>query len=161
MKTTKLLLALTLLFSQAGAIAGSVDGPYVVWVNLAKQPDAADKQIRRYVNSDDTLCWNSQAILFMRDKPIKITPALVTNAILKKDQKAIRQLSTILAQPHGNEAKGGFDGIVAYTDKPAPTIYSLRTGHRQIKRIKLDLQTEPRDLEFSFCSVLPPISRKP
>lgn len=161
MKTRKLLLALAVWLMHAGAQAGSVKGPYVVWMNLAKNPDVVDLRIRQIVNSGKADCWNSAAILFMGDKPKTITQALVTAEVLRGEKHAIKQLNKMLTQAHGNEATDGFDGIVVHTDQPKPAVFSLTTGLRRIEHISLNLAIEPRDLELSFCRILPPISRQP
>jgi hypothetical protein len=158
MKSIKLLSACALLSVQTLASAGSVDGPYVVWMNLSGSPDAADQRIRQFVNSGKAECWNSEAVLFMRDKPKTITPALVTRALIDSDKAAIKEVNKLLKRGHGEMATGGFDGVVVYTDQPKPAVYSLTTGERKVVQVSL---AQAKDLETSFCKVLPMITRAP
>jgi hypothetical protein len=139
------------------AIAGSVEGPYLVWVNLSKEPSEIDSRIRNYLNHGDDLCWSSEALIFMRSKPNEITVELVTSAIIKHKTNAIAELNKILKKPFG-DANDGFDGIIIYTDKPTPKIYSLTTGRR---RVKSESIKGPEELEASLCVVMPEIIRKP
>ena len=143
------------------AVAGSVDGPYLVWMNLAQQPGPVDARIRNYVNSGKSECWNSQALLFMRSKPKAITPALVAKALLKQDRKAIAQLNQILGTGFGDEATAGFDGIVVYTDQPSPRLISLTTGKRKVDSMLVESLTKKDELELSFCVVRPDTVRQP
>jgi hypothetical protein len=158
MKSIKLVLACALLSAQALASAGSVDGPYVVWINLSGTPDTADQRIRQFVNSGKAECWNSEAVLFMRDKPKTITPALVTRALIDNDKAAIKEVNKLLKRGHGEMATGGFDGVVAYTDQPKSAVYSLTTGERKVVHVSF---AQAKDLETSFCKVLPMITRAP
>lgn len=139
------------------AWAGTVEGPYIVWMNLSKEPAEVDNKIRNYLNHGDDLCWNNDALIFMRSKPPEVSRELVTLSIIKQEPKAIAKLNRILKKPFG-EASGGFDGIVVYSDQPEPKMYSLTTGHRQVKSESINSQKE---LELSLCILMPEIIRKP
>jgi hypothetical protein len=69
MKRTLALLSLSM--ACAGSLAGSVEGPYVVWYNLASDPAPVDQQVRQYLNSQagKDACFDNGALMFMRDKP--------------------------------------------------------------------------------------------
>jgi hypothetical protein len=144
-------------YAHAGLV---IDGPFVIWVNLSQQPSPVDHKIRSFLNSGKARCWPEEALIFMVSKPKAITPDLVNRALIKRETAAIRRLNVLMKRPYG-EAHDGFDGIVAYHDKPSAIMYSLTTGHRKIEESKIDLALDPDDVEGSFCAVVPEISRGP
>ncbi|MEQ6341570.1 MAG: hypothetical protein M3A44_07915 [Gammaproteobacteria bacterium] len=153
----KSLLIIAALFACLNAFAGSVEGPYIVWVNLSKEPSEVDNKIRNYLNHGDDLCWNNDALIFMRSRPPEISKELINSAIIKHETKAIAKLNRILKKPFG-EANDGFDGIIVYGDQPKPKMYSLTTGLRQVKSESINSKKE---LEISLCILMPEIIRKP
>ena len=143
----------------AAAGAGSVEGPYVAWVNLSDNPKLIDTRIRDYVNSDkaEKDCWGHSGLLYMRRKPAGLTKEFVRQAVVDKDPKALRALNKLLKQPF-DELDAGMDGVIVYDDANGPRLYSLTTGHKKVDAYKLpDLS----HLGKGFCAVLPPITRAP
>ena len=147
---------LALFVASFDAWAGAVPGPYVIWVNLSMHPGPVDRTVENYLESDDDLCWNKGALMFMRSKPSGVTPALVRRAVLEKDVGALRKLSAILRRPFG-EANQGFDGLIAYSELPEPTYYGLTTGRNRIQSV----QPLPDFLGRTICVVMPEVVRKP
>lgn len=141
------------------ASAGSVDGPYIVWVNLGTHdPGRADAKIRGFMNGDDRLCLQDGSLLFMTRRPAQITPARVRQALLKGDLIARRRLQAALRQAFDDVP--GFDGLVAYTDAGPPRLWSLSTSGR-VRSEALRGASGEEAWGATFCNVLPPIERKP
>jgi hypothetical protein len=140
------------------AHAGSVEGPYIVWMNLARAPQPADQAIQAFVDADRSLCWNDQALLYMRQRPAAITPELVRRAVLQRQGAAQRRLRALMKQPFGEVP--GFDGVMVYTDQPQPRIASL--GWRGPVQAE-DVRSPTGELAWgaTFCRLLPPIVRGP
>ena len=142
------------------SIAGSVEGPHLVWVNLtssAYKLNAVDSRLKNFLNNQDKFCWDDGLLVFMENIPKQVTHKLVTDAVIKGQGASIKKINEILRAPFG-EAKGGFDGIVVYTDKPRPMLYSITVGRTKIISNSVD---RPEHLEGAFCNVIPPIVRKP
>ena len=153
-------IAIGLAASLAGpASAGSVEGPYLVWINLGThQPAEADAQIRAFVDGSDHLCWPNGALLYMRKRPPALTPALARRAVLGRDAAAVRQVQAILRRPFDEVA--GFDGVVVYTDAGPPRLASLAVGGRK-KSEAVRGPTGEAAWGATFCNVMPPIARLP
>lgn len=150
-----------LLFAHPDALAGSVGGSRIVWFNLAKEPDVVNERITSLLESGRNLCWDSESIVYMRDKPKEFTRELVKRAILEHDNAAIIELNVLLKRPY-DEARKGFDGIVVYDDVSAPRMSSLTTGRNKVKSYMIEsLGGSEEWLEYSFCHVVPPIVRRP
>lgn len=147
--------ALALLLAQSGAMAGSVDGPYIVWVNLAANPASVNQELAADLKTSE--CWQNGGVLFGSNRPKKITPELVKKAIVERDKPAIKRLNELLGQP--SEVIGGarFDGIVVYSDQPKPTLYSMTVGLDKIRFAYI----APQYLGIKFCKIAPPITRSP
>lgn len=147
------------LAAHAAAGAGSLEGPYVAWVNLANDPRPVDARVKDYIDSgrarDD--CWRNGSVLYMRRKPAGLTKELVRQAVVDKEPKAMRALNKLLRQPF-DERLDGMDGVIVYDDAKGPNMYSLTTGGKKVKTYNLP---DPGQLEKGFCAVLPPISRTP
>lgn len=143
--------------SCAGALAGSVEGPYVIWYNMAARPALVDQQVRQYLNSQAAKdkCFDNGAILFMRDKPA-IPAELIAAALYGQEQTAIKRLSALLKKPF-KDMDEGFDGIVVYADNGKARLYSLTTGARKV--VKRD--TGMTNVADALCSVMPMITRAP
>lgn len=156
--TAILFIALNSLICQS--IAGSVEGPHLVWVNLTSSVDelnAVDSRLKNFLNSQDKFCWDDGLLVFMKSKPRQITHKLVTDAVIKRQVASIKKINEILRAPF-DETQSGFDGIVVYTDKPKPMLYSITLGRTKIVSDSVD---RPEHLEGAFCNVIPPIVRKP
>ena len=141
--------------------AGSVDGPYLVWVNLAP-PHArhadADSRIEAFVDGSDRLCWPNGALLFIRARPPGVTAALVRRALEDRAPAAQQRLRTLLRRPF--EDVSGFDGVVAYSERGAPSLLALpMTG--PVRSEALRSATGEDAWGATFCHVMPPISRLP
>jgi hypothetical protein len=142
-----------------GARAGSVEGPYIVWINLgSKAPEVADDQIRAFVNGSDRLCWDDSALLYMRKRPASITPALVRSALYNRNAGSQRKLRDVLRQPFDNLP--AFDGLVAYDDRGEPKLWSFtvagKVSSEQIRSATGEMAWGP-----TFCRLLPPIAHRP
>ena len=148
-----------LLALACAARAGSVEGPYLVWMNLGGEAHAsADEAIRAFANGDDRLCWPRGALLYMRQRPAAVTPALVRRALVQRQAAAQRDLRRVLRQPFGEVS--GFDGLVAYLPGRQPRLLSLSVGGRW-KSDSVRSATGEMAWGPAFCNVLPPISRQP
>ena len=141
------------------AQAGSVEGPYIVWMNLGTlQPLRADEQITAFVNGEHRLCWGDGALLYMRQRPLGVTSALVRRALVQRNDAAQRRLRALLRQPFGEVP--GFDGVVAYVDHGTPRLLGLpMKGAVRAEAIRSASGEEAWGA--TFCHVLPPISREP
>jgi hypothetical protein len=153
-----LFISINAIFFQA--FAGSVEGPHLVWVNLtssAKELNSVDSRLKNFLNNQDKFCWDDGLLVFMKNKPRQMTHKLVMSAVVKRQGASIKKINEILKTPF-DEAVSGFDGIVVYTDKPKPMLYSITTGKMKIISDSVD---RPEHLEGAFCNVIPPIVRKP
>lgn len=153
------MLAVLALCASAAVHAGSVEGPYLVWMNLGRQqPEHADAQITAFANGEQRLCWEEGALLYMRSRPAGLTPALVRQALVQRDAAAQRRLRALLRQPF--DEVPGFDGVVAYVDEGEPRLLSL--GRRGPVRAEA-LRNAAGDAAWgaTFCRLMPPISRRP
>jgi hypothetical protein len=140
------------------AWAGSVEGPYIVWINLGtKAPEVADTEIRAFVNGSDRLCWDDSALLYMRKRPAAITPALVRSALFDHDTAAQRKLRGILRRPF--DKVPAFDGLVAYDDRGEPRLWSF-TVEGKVSSEEIRSPTGEAAWGPTFCRVLPPIGHK-
>ncbi|NTV96645.1 MAG: hypothetical protein HGA75_14745 [Thiobacillus sp.] len=143
----------------ATVLAGSVEGPFLVWFNLATHdPGAADAAIHDFVNGPERLCWEDGALLFMKERPREITPKLVTQALVQRQARAQAKLRRLLRRPFSDIPS--FDGIVVYVDRGPARLVSLSVGGR-VKSETLLSKTGEMAWGPTFCNVMPPISRKP
>lgn len=144
--------------SCAMAVAGSVSGVHVVWVNLSATPQTMDNLIARYLDSaagkED--CWEEGSLLFMKSRPKKMSDALVTSAVIAKDPAAQKILSAMLRQPYG-DAVAGFDGIIVYSEQGGPRYDSLTTGRNKVAT----LEVNPDNADIGICVVMPDAVRQP
>lgn len=141
------------------ASAGSVEGPYVAWVNLSANPAPVDARIKRHRDSGEVAdaCWGHGSILYMRRQPVGLTKDLARRAVLDKDPRAMRALGKILQQPM-DEFSDGLDGVIVYDDAKGPTFYGYTTGKT---RVKVHKMSDLGRLEDEVCAVVPPITRAP
>lgn len=141
------------------AQAGSVEGPYLVWMNLGGAQHAqADESVREFINGPQRLCWPDDALLYMRKRPAGITTELVRRALLKNEAHAQRTLRRVLRHPY--DQVPGFDGVVAYVPLPEPRLVGLGM-QGALKSHPLRSATGELAWGPVFCQVMPPISRQP
>lgn len=158
-RAVRVVIALALVLASSPLRAGSVEGPYLVWVNLAAaDAGQADAQIEGFVNGEQRLCWPDGALLYMRERPPGITTALVRRALEARDPAAQQRLRTVLRRPFGEVP--GFDGLVAYSNRPVPRLIGLPMVGR-LRAEPLRSATGEDAWGASFCRVMPPISRQP
>lgn len=151
--------AATLALLGGAALAGTVEGPFIVWINLGTaQPQRADAQITAFVNGPQRLCWPDGALLYMREHPPGVTPALVRRALVQRNVAAQKALRALLRQPFGEVP--GFDGVVAYADHGKPRLLALpMVGAVRAEAVRSASGEDAWGA--TFCRVLPPISRRP
>jgi hypothetical protein len=141
--------------------AGSVEGPYLIWMNLApshaRHADA-DSQIKAFVEGDDRLCWPEGALLFMRARPLGVRAALVRRALEDREPGAQQRLRTPLRNPFDDMP--AFDGAVAYSEHGVPSLLALPISGR-VRSEALRSATGEDPWGATFCRVMPPISRLP
>ncbi|QPI49244.1 hypothetical protein IV454_27955 [Massilia antarctica] len=80
-------------------------------------------------------------------------------ALVNKDEAAKDKLNSILKTPFGADAIGGFDGIMVYTDKPSPRLYSMGIDDGVVKAADIG-KGEKESLEARFCELIPVAKRK-
>lgn len=144
--------------SGATAVAGSVSGVHVVWVNLSATPQTMNKRIALYIDSaaGKKDCWEEGSLLFMKSRPKKMSDALVRSAVIAKDPAAQKILSSMLRQPYG-DAVAGFDGIIVYSEEGGPRYDSLTTGRNKVAT----LDVNPKNADIGICVVMPDAVRRP
>jgi hypothetical protein len=154
-----LLASVLLALAAPRAHAGMVDGPYLIWVNLADDA-SADQAIHDYTHAEPSLesCWDPNGLLVYKELPREITPELVRQAIVRKDPAARKRLLAVLHRRHGDIES--WDGIVVVPKSAKPMLMSLAASGRLKSRVAADKDGKP-DWADAFCGVLPPISRKP
>jgi hypothetical protein len=152
------------------AHAGSVSGPYLIWMNLADD-HAADEAIHVFTHifddgdpshfdgTDLAGCWNSQAILLARELPSGITAALVRSVVIERSPAARQRLLRLLLK--GDADIQGYDGVIVIVDKPRPAVVSISAKGRIKSSPAVGKSGHQADWPTAFCAVLPPISRKP
>lgn len=155
-KFLSLAVTTTLSMQSIQAQAGSVEGPYVVWINLSKERNITDDVVERFLDSGDKTCWNDSAIMFMRSKPTSITAKLAKQALIENDLNSKQKIHRILKM-HFNDAPDGFDGIIVYTDAPTRAMYSM---NRNSLKISMDVDIKnTAHIPAALCNVMPKIGR--
>lgn len=140
------------------AHAGSVEGPYVIWVNLSGERATTDAIVKNFLDSGDTTCWNDSAIMFMRSKPKNLTEQTVKQALIENNPSAQKKIQKILTTKFG-DAENGFDGIIAYTDHPTRSMFSMT---RSSKKIERDFEIKnTSQIPGALCNVMPDVKRAP
>lgn len=152
-------LAAAVLMAGAGAQAGSVSGPYVIWMNFAEDA-SADDALHAYTHKeiDADSCWSAGALLLVRDFPPAITPELVRRAVLQREPAAQSRLRALLRK--GDADLDRYDGVVVVPKGRTPTLASFSASGKVMSRMAVDKAGQPIWAD-AFCGVLPPISRKP
>lgn len=163
-KLQSCLLPLLLMLVPSLALAGSLSGPYVVWVNLdGEAGKAVDARIKAV--ADTSICegeWLNHPLLYTVQRPPLITNQVVKKAFIARDPVALKQIKTALRR-YKDEDVGddGMDGIYVYTSHGGPRLMSLPTQARRIKSYPVSLDPNDDRIEKAFCAALPPIKRKP
>lgn len=158
-KLIYLVLVAIFYFCHGTAMAGSVEGPYIVWVNLSEADhQVVDREIREYLTSKDGVCWNDGALLYMTKRPLSITASLVRSALIDRNKKSIAELLKILH--HEFDIVPEFDGLVAYSDSGDRKLISISANGKIKVEPTVNLEGQ-QAIGPSFCIVLPPISHKP
>lgn len=152
------LAAAALLFALP-ACAGAVFGTHVLFVNLAADPQPFNKRINDYFKAGKT-CYDEDSLFYIRTRPRALTPALVRRAMLERDPAALARLQQIFLQPY-DAAANGFDGLIVYTDQPAPQLLALTSGRKKIAREPVGPASDKDALGTALCEVTPPIARRP
>jgi hypothetical protein len=151
------------------ALAGQVQGPYLIWMNLAGDASADsaihtfthtfdDDDPSHFMHTDLEGCWNPDAILLASKLPPGITPALVRRAIVQGQAPARAALLRLLRK--GDADIKAYDGVVAVVATPRPAIVSLAASGKITSRPAVDAAGAPAWPQ-AFCAALPPISRLP
>jgi len=142
------------------ATAGSVSGPYVIWVNFGK----ADKHImntmvKNYLESGDDVCWKEGfSTMYVGGYPAEMTDTLIRDGVILKKKSAIEKLNKLLTQ--FSTTWDGYDGIIVYTDQDGPKLTSITAKSKKIKSSRITNIHNVDDIRFSLCSVMPPITRR-
>ena len=159
-----------LMFLPFVANAGLVGDLLVLWVNLDISDPTTDPIIFKTVK---TGChdMNEELIMYVRKRPPELTNELVSKAFINNNPAALRKLKRALVAfrdenipgPKGDQIKG-LDGMLAYTSKPYPKLYSLTTPRYRDKHlmwIKVKTPFDVIDFQDQFCAMLPDLTRKP
>ena len=141
------------------ASAGHVDGPYLLWFNLAND-ESAERAIHAYTNATDyhDSCWNDYAILQAHGMPEGVNAELVRRAVIRRQPDAQKTLRRLLQHPKGADVMPGYDGVIVVTATPTPTLLSFSTLGKLKSSRTVDATGKP-SWEASFCKVLPETSR--
>ena len=153
------LMAIMLALGSTSATAGLVDGPYLIWMNLADD-ETANSAIHDYIQLDGhtNTCWNSRAILINDNLPDGLTPALVQKAVVARDALAKRRVLTILKRGDGDIE--GFDGVIVVVKGAKPTLLSI-DARGKVRSQAVVVDGGQPNWADAFCGVKPPIYRKP
>jgi len=145
------------------AVAGSAEGPFVIWSNLG----SADKNIingiiKNYLLSGDDLCWEpSSSGMYMTKRPAEMTDDLIRDAVILKKRAAIEKLNRQLLKYEHSTTWTGFDGVIVYTDQNGPRLTSFTVKSKKIKTVEIPDIDNSGDIRFAVCGVMPPITRAP
>lgn len=161
-KFSSLLVFPILMATSLHAGAGSVEGPYVIWMNLGTtNKNAVDERVKKYLDSGDDFCWQrGSSIMYMQQRPKEMTEQLVRDGLISRDRAAIRKLKKILKQEFP-EAGSELDGIIVFTEHDGPRFTSITTGSGKIQSTRISSTEDQKKLGFSLCYVMPPITREP
>ena len=149
--------AAALLTSRADA--GSVTGPYLIWMNFAADA-TADQALHDYTNAPITMdmCWSDGALLLISDYPPAITRELVQRAVLKREPAAQSRLRALLRK--GDADLSGYDGVIVVPRSAKPMLMSFGADGKLRSRAAVSKTGQPAWAE-AFCDVQPPVLRKP
>jgi hypothetical protein len=154
------LAGLALALACAGAQAGMVEGPYLIWINLANDA-SADQALHDYTHLDPSLdsCWNGGALLLIGSYPAAITPELARRAAIAREPAAQRKLRALLRTTF-EDFRDGYDGVVVVPAGGKPRLVSFGSDGKVRTHSALS-KSGAVDWPEAFCEVMPPIRRKP
>ena len=142
------------------ARAGMVEGPYLIWFNLAGDA-SADQALHDYTHAEPSVdaCWNSGARLLIGAYPPTITPALVERAVILREPAAQKRLRTLLRTTF-EDFRDGYDGVIVVPKGRKPMLMSFGSDGKLRSRTAIARSGEI-DWPAAFCDVQPPIKRQP
>ena len=154
------LAGLAFALASAPVRAGMVEGPYLIWFNLAGDT-SADQALHDYTHLEPTIdsCWNSGALLLIGNYPPQVTPELVRRAVIARDPAAQRRLRTLLRTTFG-DFRDGYDGVIVVPKGRKPALVSFGSDGKVRSRSAVTKSGQV-DWPEAFCDVQPPILRKP
>ena len=155
-------LSLGLVLFAGSVSAGVVGEPNIVYANLSDVQDkAVDAALKAAINSPKPECWVKGAgLIYMKKPPPGMTTELIGRALLRGSQSAKRSLSKALLSFRDDDVSG-FDGVVAYTDKPLPRFVSMTAKTLAIHSQHIADVRNIKDVELAFCAVKPDVVRSP
>lgn len=150
----------SLTLAGAPARAGMVEGPYLIWFNLAGDA-SADQALHDYTHAPLTvdMCWNDDALLLIGNYPPTITPELVRRAVVAREPAAQARLRTLLRTTFG-DFRDGYDGVIVVPKGRKPMLTSFGSDGKLRSHTAIAKSGE-LDWPDAFCEVQPPIKRKP
>jgi len=153
---------LSLIFFAGSISAGVVIEPNIVYANLSdSQSKTIDSALKSAINSAKPECWvKSAGLIYMKRRPPGITDELIRRALLQSSPSAKRSLSMALLSYRDDEVSG-FDGVVAYADKPVPRFVSMTAKTLAITSQQIADVRNSKDVELAFCAVKPDVVRSP
>lgn len=152
--TKNLIIGIFILALYSTAIAGSQEGPYVIWVNLSANSHV-DEVVQNHLDSKDR-CDNPT--MLVKAPPEWISKDLIRDALINSNKGSVRQLQKLIQRRYSNIITKGFDGVLIYDDKPKPKFSILINGWETVDRVKPKNESDD-SLWEGFCSALPPITR--
>jgi hypothetical protein len=140
--------------------AGMVEGPYLIWINLAGDA-SADQALHEYTHAEPTAdtCWNSAALLLIGNYPDAITPELARRAVVAREPAAQKRLRALLRRAHGDFGDG-YDGVIVVPKGRKPMLASFGADGKVRTHLAVGRSGQV-DWADAFCEVQPPIVRKP
>jgi hypothetical protein len=150
----------SLALAGAPARAGMVEGPYLIWFNLAGDA-SADQALHDYTHAEHGVddCWNSDARLLIGAYPPTITPALVERAVIRREPAAQKRLRTLLRTTF-EDYRDGYDGVIVVPKGRKPMLASFGSDGRRRTHSAV-ARSGDVDWPAAFCEVQPPIKRRP
>lgn len=142
-------------------IAGTPDGPYIVFADLSatgKAPTA----IKAYMDSDrkGMFCGDiaRSPLVMLKKRPEGMADQYLDEALVKKDPRARKKIQDLLvAYRLDSIITQGLDGVVVYVDQPQPrmlglgVIGTIRTAPVQFRHREAIVE--------AFCNAIPDIQR--
>lgn len=156
------LLSFTLTLSMfSPSLAGTPDGPYVVYADLSFE-GSTPAIVKSYMDSDrkGLFCGDvaRSPLIFIKKRPDGMDDRRLREALINNNQAGRKKLQDLLVTYRLDlTITQGLDGIVAYVDQPKPHMLSLSTVG-PIKSVKLRSSRQEAVVE-AFCDALPNIHR--
>lgn len=150
---------LTTFFLLKSASSGSVEGPYVIWINASDNKNI-DNVIKYKINNNKINCGHPEFIIFMNTRPALITTKLTSKALIHNKYDAKIRLNRLLKQSF-EDIQDGFDGVILYSDNPRPILYSITTGSTKVLKVNIANPADKNEVWNGFCFSQPSITRNP